>query len=137
MPIFNRMNVATLGNWLMDAEHRQLVVLMNEVEAAIASSEDEAAIRIRFEKLMAGAAMHFAHEDDSIRRSGFPDAERHIEQHRVLLQSLAAYAGESAQESNRRIRVGDAVRFLENWLIAHIDAADGPLAAHLRSNGST
>jgi len=135
MPIFDRMNLAKVGNWLMDAEHRQLVVLMNEVESAIASGEDEVAIRARFDKLMAGAAMHFSHEDDSIRRSGCPDGERHIEQHRALLQALAAYAGDSAQEPNRRIRAGDAVRFLEDWLIAHIKAADVPLAGHLQSKG--
>lgn len=137
MPIFDRLNVAKLGNWLMDAEHRQLVVLMNEVEIAIASGKDEAEIRSCFDKLVVGTAMHFAHEADSIRRSGYALGEQHIAQHDALLKALAAYAEDSAQEPNRPVRAGDAVRFLEEWLVVHIEAADAPLAAYLSSNGLT
>ena len=136
MAFKDRLDVATLGHWLMDAEHRQLVVLMNEVEIAITSGQDEAAIRTRFEKLVAWAKLHFAHEDDAIQRSGYDGARRHIAEHRELLTALAAFgASEPSHTLDLRLRAIDALRFFDDWLAGHIENEDVPLAAYLSRKG--
>jgi hemerythrin-like metal-binding protein len=137
MPFKDRLDVATLGHWLMDAEHRHLVVLMNEVEFAITAGKDEAQIRVCFDKLVAWAKLHFTHENDSIQRSGYDGTARHVAQHSELLQALADYsATEPVHAFDRRLRAVDVLRFFEDWLVSHIENEDVPLAAYLSRKGS-
>lgn len=135
MSIFDRLNNSKVGNWLMDAEHRQLVVLMEDVEAAIAAGKDEGLVQARFDKLIAWAAQHFAHENETMLHSGYDRAGPHAEQHRALIQSLSDYAVAPPQQLDRRQRALAAVQFLETWLIKHIDEEDAHFAAYLSNKG--
>lgn len=136
MPIFDRLKLEKLGHWMMDAEHRQLVVLINEVEIAISSGKGEEEIRTQFEKLVVSAGRHFVHEDDAMIRSGYPEREHHIARHRDLEKSLANYAvADPAHRVDRRLRAVDAIQFFEEWLVAHAKDEDAKLAAWLNAKG--
>ncbi len=135
MSILDRLNGPAVGNWLIDAEHRQIVVLMDEVENSAIAGLDGSVVRAKFERLIAWIAQHFAHEDDSIRRSSFSEGLQHIEEHKRLLNALTGFASAAPKGHDGTERVLEAIRFLETWLAEHIAGPDTRFAAHLRAKG--
>ncbi len=75
-----------LGIPSMDAEHRGLINLVNELSEAVAHGCDCELARRQMKKTLDFAAEHFAHEEALMRRHGFPDLGQHAAKHERLLR---------------------------------------------------
>jgi hemerythrin len=131
MAVRARLQIAHLDNWLMDAEHGQMVHLIENLEDAIRSGKDEPTIRNEFDRLIAWTAKHFAHENDHMLQTKFKAAQAHIEHHRRLIETLKGFVSGSADGADEKVRAPDAIQFLENWLVHHIETDDAELAEFL------
>lgn len=119
-----------VGVTAIDAQHRTLVGMINEINRSLRSGEGDERIRALIGDLVAFTTLHFATEHRLMARSGFPDAAVHDAQH------------DQFEARNRqfleRFAPGDELRLLQttkDWLLDHIEIADRPLAAHLRASG--
>jgi len=65
----------------MDAEHRQFIARVNELNRAIVESEDKAQVAGAMERMMEEAAQHFSHEEELLARWKYPDVQDHIAKH--------------------------------------------------------
>lgn len=72
----------------IDAEHRQFIHLINELNQAIGGRMDVQEIRKRMQAVQDDAVKHFAHEEALFREWGYPEADEHARRHAEALQTL-------------------------------------------------
>jgi len=131
MAVRARLQIAHLDNWLLDAEHGQMVHLIEEVEDAITSGKEEQVIRDEFDRLLTWTVKHFAHENDHMLQSKFHAAHDHIEHHRQLIEVLKGFVKGSLNSADVNLSPSDAIQFLEDWLVRHIETDDAELAQYM------
>jgi hemerythrin len=73
-----------VGHEEMDATHREFVVC---VDALLRASDDE--LSARLEALAEHAKLHFAEEDEAMRRGAYNAGGCHVEEHAAVLKSLS------------------------------------------------
>jgi hemerythrin len=136
MAIRARLQVAHLDYWLLDAEHGHMVRLIENVENTITLGKDKSAIRSEFDRLVTWTAKHFEHENDCMLRTKFNKAKEHIEHHRQLEELLMGFVTVSANTSDQKVCAAEAIQFLEEWLLHHIETDDTKLAEFLASKAT-
>jgi len=68
----------------VDAEHRRFLVLIDELDAAIAAHARPLEIERRLQVIVQEARAHFDHENQKLSELRLPHAERHIAAHARL-----------------------------------------------------
>ncbi|HEY0666415.1 MAG TPA: hemerythrin family protein [Gallionella sp.] len=123
----------SVGNKTIDAEHAEIIRLVNEVERAIRSREADVLSRV-FNTLETKIISHFANEARIAEAVGYPFGEHQLEHQYVLGEletmktDLIAKNGmwsESAAEFY--------YSFLGEWATAHINVDDMKLKAKLET----
>lgn len=106
----------------IDAQHRALIDLINEMQDALARDlprKEQLAVLARLAEY---TKIHFAVEESLMRILGYPDYEQHRSQHEGLVRSML--------DLQRRLDAGDAsideglMRHLRHWLLDHILNSD-------------
>jgi hemerythrin-like metal-binding protein len=116
-----------LGVQEIDQQHAQLGALLNVLAAALQEGEDHtAALReiVRF------AEFHFAAEERLMAAHQCDGAAAHRDAHRRLLEEIRAFRPDADGAS-----VGVALRYLQEWLLQHVNGPDRELAEALRARG--
>jgi hemerythrin-like metal-binding protein len=111
----------------IDDQHARLVVLLNELVAALRNGQPhEAALTdvVRY------TGFHFACEERLMRGVGYLGEAAHREMHRRLLDDLRGLRLDGAGVS-----VSLIARYLQEWLLRHVDGADRDVAAALVAAG--
>ena len=118
-----------LGHTLIDNDHKQLVLLVNELDYAIRTHRKPGAIRAQFQELMAMADRHFCHEERLMRQTAYPGFLAHKRAHNTMTRDLRTLM--------RRVETGEQavgpelIVWLKNWLCSHIMSEDRTLAHYL------
>ncbi|MCA8909249.1 MAG: hemerythrin family protein [Rhodospirillaceae bacterium] len=118
-----------LGNPSMDDDHKQLVMLVNELEYSVDHRRSSDVIRAQFEDLMTVADRHFCHEERMMRQAGYPDFRGHKKLHddltrdlHTLMRQIASGEGEVSHTT---------IEWLKGWVGGHIRGEDRKLAKFL------
>lgn len=112
----------------IDAQHRVLIDLINQVWAAtVASKPDAGKTLLIVDELEKYTLTHFTAEEIFMREMDYPDFKRHKQAHDQFVTRIA--------EEKQKIIAGqrlslEIVHFLKDWLINHILASDRDYAAH-------
>ena len=111
-----------VGNAAIDADHRRMMALIAQLEAAAAGPVDCAAIGAVLTELAQLTADHFTREEALQAAIGFPDLDAHSTSHEMLLKRLDAVMSHYATGCDE-VRAG-IVRTLGDslatWLLNHI-----------------
>jgi diguanylate cyclase (GGDEF)-like protein/hemerythrin-like metal-binding protein len=127
VPFFAWTDGHVVGNSLMDAQHRGLFELANRLGAELKAGRDAADLARTLDELTTFAARHFATEEQLMRDApGFPLEERHVQAHRKLVADVQSLCAEVDAASMSRM-----MRFIQEWLVRHMEQLDQPLAAYL------
>ena len=111
-----------VGDPIIDSDHRRMIVLIAELEAAAGSEIDCAAIGRTLQELADLCRLHFTREELLQQSVGFPEVEAHHTAHEMLLKRLDAvlahYADGCDEVRTGIVRtLGDS---LATWLVSHI-----------------
>ena len=128
-----------------DDDHRQLIELINELHEAVvrdshsntigaAVDELETALSV-LDELLAYGVQHFQVEEDLMLRFAYPDTEKHKEAHAVLADTIQTYRREF--DEGKAVVSMEIVRFLKNWLDAHILDMPRKRGDFLKRQGAT
>ena len=101
------------GHAEMDAQHRRLFGLINDMMAA--NTIDN--IKPLLMQLYRYTREHFQHEEDLIRRTGYPGLATHTKGHALLLGRLNAFSEEVGQG---RLHKPELVKMMTDWAMNHI-----------------
>ena len=110
----------SVGDATLDGEHYAWIDILAELQHAAREGAGDAALAKTFERLAAYTAVHFRHEEDFMRASGFEELAEHEELHRRFERRLA----------DLRARLGEGHLSLEvvdtlvGWLVTHIEVVD-------------
>ena len=74
----------TVGVPEMDAEHRQFISRVNELNLAIVEAKDKTAVRQAMDLMLAEATNHFRHEEELLAEWNYPEAAAHAAKHAEL-----------------------------------------------------
>jgi hemerythrin len=112
----------------IDTQHAHLASLLNELVGALRNAEDHTAI---FHEIIRYAAFHFATEERLMAEYDFVGAAQHRDTHRRLLDDLRNLGLEREGMS-----VSLILRYLQEWLLRHVDGDDRVLAQALLERGA-
>jgi diguanylate cyclase (GGDEF)-like protein/hemerythrin-like metal-binding protein/PAS domain S-box-containing protein len=121
----------SLGVRVIDEQHRGMVARVNEVAARLRESDPAAAAAL-MDELATYTELHFRTEEGLMEAFGIPNAERHRDEHRILLSDLRSL-GAGLESTSVML----ALQHLKPWLLRHVDSLDRELAAGLRERGQS
>jgi hemerythrin-like metal-binding protein len=107
----------------IDADHKTLVGLINNLHHAIGDDEEYATLGSVLKALEDYAAHHFAREERMMEAAAYPAIGNHVAAH----QNLAAQVLELKHRYDHdrtAVRAKDCLSFLNKWLVEHICSTD-------------
>jgi hemerythrin-like metal-binding protein/PAS domain S-box-containing protein len=116
-----------LGVRQIDEQHARLGALLNELAGALRGGEDHATL---LREIVRYTEFHFAAEESLMAAHAYQGAAAHQQAHHRLLEEVRAFRPDADGVS-----VSLALRYLQEWLLHHVDGADRDLAEALRGRG--
>jgi len=111
------------GVTFVDADHKVLINLLNQVNDCIADKEESTVLGSVLDALVEYTDYHFLREEKMMELSGYSGLETHKTTHRVLSgQVRAVYEDYQADPWN--VDPVDVRDFLQSWLVDHIMGSD-------------
>jgi hemerythrin len=115
----------------VDAEHRNLYRMAEELHLAVRTGTEAARVRELVRPLIAAVEEHFTHEERLMKAASTPDFAWHKLQHdtarkrtRVFVEDIEAGNPEAPKE---------LLEFLSRWFNDHVGLTDRMMGAHLRN----
>lgn len=116
----------------IDAEHKNFVRLINDLNLSIAEGKEQAEIRNRLQRIVDDAIDHFEHEEQLFQSWNYPDAEGHALAHTGVMQALLKIQEAFIPHGNDAEWV-DAGLLIKSLLVNHILTEDSKYANFLKS----
>ena len=117
----------------IDAQHKKLIELINELDGAMSKGQGKEALEKVLGQLISYCAGHFALEEKYFDKYGYPDAADHVDKHNKMTAKVLAL-----QKDFRAGKVTitfDVMDFLKKWLDKHIMGTDKKYGPFLNSKG--
>lgn len=124
----------SVGIEAIDNDHRKLIKLINQFQTAVFYRTGEEFEREAFDELVDYTQTHFTREEALMEKHGYPDFEAHVAEHRKMIGQVENVMTQY-QTEGRRETLNDAVLFLREWLIEHINGTDQAYSAFLLEKG--
>jgi hemerythrin len=115
----------------LDAEHRNLFRLADELHVAIEAGAPAERVRTLLDALLAETEEHFQHEEQLMRAAAYSSYEWHKQQHDTLRKRARNFAAQF--QAGDQESAGLLLEFLWVWLKEHTAVADRMLGASLRN----
>jgi hemerythrin-like metal-binding protein len=106
----------------LDADHRILIKVINELTLNAGSADREKVLRQCLYGLLRYAEFHFGREEKVMEACGFPAVEHHKDEHLAFTQHVQELAGriDSGEAQALEVVNDELTDYLKNWLIHHI-----------------
>src|ERR1035437_5539001 len=120
-----------IGHPEIDKQHERLFLLGETAVESLTNSDEKNLVVAELRAFIVFAQEHFKYEENLMRLSGYPEADRHARDHASLLMELIGHC--TKVQWGQSTNPESMTAFLWNWLILHIDIADRELVAWLKS----
>lgn len=115
----------SVGNPAVDAEHQELIDLVNRTAAAILDRRPEADVQRGFGDLLRAISAHFALEEQQMKAYGYDQRAQHKAHHERLLDDLRDIMDDD--ETSREKAAERLATTLEAWFGDHFKTHDARL----------
>jgi hemerythrin len=129
MPILWR-NEMSVGNDIIDQDHRYLLCLFNSIELILSDEGLHDQLPFYFDQLLEYTQFHFDREERIQVKSNYPGHYKHKQKHVAIIQRL-----EEVKEAlnNNEAGVDDSLlELVREWIVDHLVQTDKKMAPHLR-----
>jgi hemerythrin-like metal-binding protein len=122
-----------IGVRAMDDQHGILMDAVNELRLAVVRGSGREQVSQLLEQLIEFTNMHFASEEQLMRRAGFPGLAAHCAAHSEILEQI--------RHTAQRVQHGEGLKMrplllnLRDWYIAHIEEMDREYGPWLNERG--
>jgi len=117
----------------IDQQHRKLVNLINQLQTAVDYSTGEEFEQDALDELVDYTKTHFTYEEGLMRDNDYPDFEPHKLQHEKMFKKVGEVLAE--YEKDHDTAMSNAVEYLKEWLINHINGTDKEYSSYLIEKG--
>jgi hemerythrin len=128
--MFEWKDIFNTGVGSVDAQHRNLFAVAEELYSAMSNGQGKAAVGRTLDRLVQYTATHFAHEERLMRLHGYPDLAAHKAEHDKLTAQVLQF--QSDFRAGRVMMTVQLLQFLKDWLQKHIQGVDLKYAPFLR-----
>jgi len=119
----------SVGNEEIDAQHRRLVDLVNQLHEAMVEGVVGEKLGHFLVELVEYTKYHFSTEERLFEERGYPARDEHVAEHQDFVARLLEFM-EAYNEGNAAISVG-MLQYLREWILHHIREVDRQYAAFL------
>lgn len=133
MALFVWSEKMSVGIGKIDKEHMGLFDIMNKLHEEMLAGRGKDVLGQVLTKLLDYTKIHFGNEEALLRQHGYPGLADHIKLHEAFKQKIA--------ELDAKLKVGNtslavnALDFLRDWLIKHIQGIDFQYKPFLAAKG--
>lgn len=124
----------SIGNEHIDAQHKRLFVLVNDVAKALREGHGKEVTSACLRRLCDYAVEHFAAEEALMDMDAYPEYDLHVREHMEgttkALEFLQVYT------EDRDVDMGEFLAFLANWVHTHIMQVDQTLGRYLKTRAA-
>ncbi len=142
MPIVWRDQIS-VGNDLIDQDHRYLICLVNSIDLALRHEDDSESLLVFVQQLIAYTAFHFQREERIQKLAHYPQYEAHCRVHKEILGHLAQVERDvrdyhahvqdgSLVPGERDMVAGEVMQLLRDWVLDHVLKDDKRMEPYLR-----
>ena len=125
------LEVYTVGNERIDAQHKQIFALIKVLEAANTSGDGARTADVVLAYLSRFLSNHFLDEERCMAESAYPFLNQHRKQHEDCAQKLAELL---ATIESPAMPTDDYVRFIRHWFHEHLLGSDQQFALWLHQH---
>lgn len=125
----------TIGIKELDAQHRQLVVLLGELYDAMQTSNTADSLGRTLSQLVAYTRTHFATEERYMAQYGYPGLEAQKKEHANFVDKILKFKNDF--DSGRTTLSVSLATFVKDWLFTHILGSDKQYGPFLISKGAS
>ncbi len=115
----------------IDEDHKRLIGLVGGLNDAIVLGHDKNLILELLQELIHYTEWHFRHEERLMQINGYPDMDRHKDEHQTLIDSVVKVQADF-KEGHADVSA-NLMKILLSWLYDHIHLVDQHLADYLNS----
>jgi hemerythrin len=123
----------SIGVAEVDAQHKHLIGLVNEADAAVAAGAGREIAGAALRNLCDYAVEHFAAEEALMDPEAYPEYDLHLTQHMdgttKALDFLQAFS------EGEEVDMAQFVAFLSDWVVHHVMEVDQTLGRFLKARG--
>jgi hemerythrin len=122
----------SVGIPAMDAEHQQLVGLINELYLAMDARDGDSAAPQVLDRVIQYTETHFADEERLMDRYQFPKLAEHTAAHAQLTQQAKQLQADVM--AGKRLICISVLMFLKNWIETHIQQEDREYGVYIQAH---
>ncbi len=128
MAFLNWNDNLNIGIIQIDAQHKNLVGMLNQLYEAMSTGKGKEVIgKIGY------TLTHFGTEEKLLQQHGYPELPQHKKEHEFFVKKVQEFNNE-VQKGNIII-VSNVANFLKEWLVKHIQGTDKKYAPFLKEKG--
>lgn len=118
----------------LDAEHKQLIAMMNELYESMLSGHAAIILDTVLDGLIAYGEDHLRHEEEMFARTDYPLAAAHTRLHDSFRKQVQELKRHARTATGRAVAL-ETLTYLKDWLIRHIEKTDREFADYLAAKG--
>ena len=111
-----------LGILVIDQQHQHLIAIMNDLCDALDKNNDKAMVEAALGEMADYAQTHFGLEEKYFDEFGYEKAEAHMAAHKVFAEKTLSLKKDLGE--GKDTVTSEAITFLGNWFIKHIQGLD-------------
>jgi hemerythrin len=134
MSMFAWKNEYSIGYSEIDAQHKSLFALANDLHSAMTLGKGEAAMSETLGNVIEYIKIHFASEERLMRTNQYPEYADHKAAHDALTAQVVALE-KDFEDGRGGITVG-LLQFLKDWHHHHIGGTDRKIADFLKTKAA-
>ena len=116
----------------VDAEHRNLFRMAEELHQAVHTGQPAAEVQVRMQSLIASIEEHFAHEERLMQVANCESYEWHRQQHDTLRKKARTYTAQ-LEAGDPKAAIG-FVKTTARWFKDHMALTDRMMGAEVRNS---
>jgi len=117
----------------IDAQHRKLVDMINELNDAMAQGKARDVLGAILDKLVSYTASHFAREEGLMQTHGYEGYQEHKDKHDKMTAKVLDLQRQF--KSGQAAMTIEVMNFLKSWLDKHIVGTDMKYSAFMNGKG--
>jgi hemerythrin len=123
----------SVGIKSIDTQHRKLLGLINSLQTAVNYKTGEVFEQEALDELVDYTKTHFKYEEGLMEQNGYPDFEAHRAQHELMIARVEEVLNHYQRDPDSAMQ--NALDFLRDWLINHINGTDKQYSKFLINKG--
>ncbi|MCP4874454.1 MAG: bacteriohemerythrin [Gammaproteobacteria bacterium] len=118
----------------IDQQHRKLLNLINSLQTAVNYKTGSEFEREALDELVDYTKTHFSYEEGLMERYEYPEFTTHRAEHELMISRVDQVLAKYQQDEDTAMQ--NAIDFLKDWLINHINGTDQKYAGFLIEKGA-